>query len=137
MAGRGKCRLVLRAIERVGQEQAAEEHDLGRQEQPHSQFIGFVLLFKVVELVGSRRARMRNVFRHGFVPRRSTRHSCSTCTLGRLQGIQLAIVVRFFEHDGRRSEILRGGRRWSLPFQPGRAPGFGPAILPYRSDHSR
>ena len=54
VAGGGEGRLVLRAVDRVGQKQAAEEHDLGGQKEPHAQFVGFVLLLQIVELVRQR-----------------------------------------------------------------------------------
>ncbi len=41
-------------VDGVGREQAAEEHDLGDQEQPHPQLRGLTLLLEVVEVVGER-----------------------------------------------------------------------------------
>ena len=38
-------------VDRVGGEQAAEEHDFGDQEQTHAQGDGLVLLLEVVEVV--------------------------------------------------------------------------------------
>ena len=40
-----------RAVDRVGRQQPAEEHHLGRQEEPHSERGGFALLIHVVELL--------------------------------------------------------------------------------------
>ena len=40
-----------RPVDRIGGQQAAEEHDLGRQEQPHSERGRFALLIDVVELL--------------------------------------------------------------------------------------
>ena len=39
------------AVEHVGQEQAAEEHDFGDEEQPHAERGGFVLLPQRIEVV--------------------------------------------------------------------------------------
>ena len=53
-----RCRLASansrgesRPVDHVGRDQAAEEHDLGGQEDPHAQVRRVVLLLQVVELV--------------------------------------------------------------------------------------
>ena len=66
---RDEGRVVPVAIDQVGGEEAAEEHDFGEQEEPHGEVGGVDLLahgFEVVALVGRmlvlmRRRRMRRV----------------------------------------------------------------------------
>ena len=57
VAGVGERRRVQRAVDDVGGEQAAEEHDLGDQEHPHAERRRLVLLLGVVELMGDVRRR--------------------------------------------------------------------------------
>ncbi len=52
MATQGERRSLTRAVNDVGGEQAAEEHDLRDQEDPHSQIGSLTLLIVAVEMVG-------------------------------------------------------------------------------------
>ena len=51
-AARLKRGRIERAINRIGREQPAEEHDFGDQEHPDSERVGLVLLLEVLELMG-------------------------------------------------------------------------------------
>ena len=53
-AGRERRR-VLPAVEQVTHEEAAEEHDLLHQKEPHPEGGGFLLLLEVVEVVRQKR----------------------------------------------------------------------------------
>ena len=58
-----ECGQVQRAINHVGGEKAAEEHDFSDQEHPHAEAIGLALLVHVLELMRESRrdARARHV----------------------------------------------------------------------------
>ena len=57
VAGANECRRILAAIERVSQEHAAEEHDLGNEKYPHAQRARLSLLLHILEVMAQRRMR--------------------------------------------------------------------------------
>ena len=71
---------VLKAIDEIGAEHAAEEHDFRHQEQPHAERGGILLLLRVDEMMQKRRI-------VGFVIQGGHLR-------GRMAGAHLAIVQR-------------------------------------------
>ncbi len=66
MAASHERRVIPVAIDEVGAEHAAEEHDLRQQEQPHAKGGGFPLLLHALEMVAQkRRVRVFHVARLG------------------------------------------------------------------------
>src|SRR5271169_6234894 len=63
MAADLESRQVKRAINNVGGEEATEEHDFRKKEDPHAEAVGLALLLHVLELMRKPR-RMRVVDRH-------------------------------------------------------------------------
>ena len=52
---------VLRAIEDVGREKAAEEHDLGDEKDPHAERCRLALLLVAIEVMGEARMMLAGV----------------------------------------------------------------------------
>jgi hypothetical protein len=62
IAGADEGRRILRAVERVGEKHAAEEHDLRHEKDPHAERARLALLLHVFEMVLQPRVMMHRVF---------------------------------------------------------------------------
>ena len=98
-------------------EQAAEEQDLGDEEDPHAELGGVVLLLGIVELMRVGGWCQRLVQPTPLLVR-TRRAGQPTDNLGLLAGV----VVRLLGDDRRADEVLRRRRRRRLPLEAGRAP---------------
>ena len=128
---------VPAAVNQIGAEQAAEEHDFGGQEDPHAEAGGVALLLLGGEVVQQCRV-----------------VSCSSCLNGRRLVLSgnwdlLSWVLRRSRRSCRLPKSRRAllkvesrGRRWRLPLQAGGVPrivgrGLAVAHRPQEVDHGQ
>ena len=120
---RGDERVVVPvAVEQVGEEHSAEEHDFRQQEEPHAEAAGLALLLLRLEVVTV--LRHEDVFVFGVL------------VLGCVVSIALSngrhllcglvfeplVVVGFVVHDGNLGKVLGQRRRLDLPLEAGCLP---------------
>ena len=126
VAGRRERRRIPLPVHKVSQEQAAEEHDFGDQEDPHADRRGVLLLTP----------RLRNDARHGHAKQRlrlrRLRCDYPTCTTSSVVYVYASCVI-----TGVTSKFSIGGGDAVCHSRPGEPHGFGGASGPYLSDQSR
>src|SRR5208283_3568996 len=139
IAANGKRREIEMAVRRIGQHDAAEEHDFGDQEDPHPERGSFLLLLEGLELSVQFAGAMHSALlcpsvsgasaTPGARPKPSGR---SVVSVGRYNPVRCSNietqirpvmkVVRLPRDHRGNLKILGGRRRRSFPFEAGRRP---------------